>query len=107
MNASRDGVNNRVHIHEPASGVHLGQQRLAREREAGYWRGHIITEYLDKSAQERPGDLALVSYRVESDTETSLTFAQLNDSVMRVAGGLKRLGKESRLRQRVKAVSPR
>lgn len=85
-------MENRGHIHEPASGIPLDQQRLDKEQEAGFWNGRIITEYLDKSVRERPGDLALVSYRVEDDIETSLTFAQLNDHVMHVTGGLKRLG---------------
>ena len=92
MNSAREGRDHRARFHDPASGVFLDQQRLATEQQAGFWAGRIITEFLDKSVQQQPDALALVGYQVETGAEINFTFAQLDDHVKRVAGGLKRLG---------------
>ena len=92
MTDDKGGCDNRARFCGMESGVYLDQRRREREQQAGFWSGEIITRYLDRSVFEHPDALALACYRVEQDQETEFTFAQLQDRVNRVAGGLRRLG---------------
>jgi len=73
------------------------QQILPRERvsamtEAGFWPDELITNYLDSTVATRPGKTAIVDHRQESGRKTTLTYAELDDKVTRIALGLASAG---------------
>src|SRR5690554_7987716 len=60
--------------------------------EAGAWNDMIITDYLDKAVAEHADRPAIIGYRVFEDDRTSLSYAELNRIVTRMAAGLAGLG---------------
>lgn len=64
----------------------LSPERIARETEAGYWRGKVITDFLDEYAAATPDKVAFV------DSRREITFAELKVEVDTVARGLRAKG---------------
>jgi cyclohexanecarboxylate-CoA ligase len=73
-------------------GVCLDQRRIEREAAAGIWPNRVLTDYFDDSVRQRPQAAALIAHRSDNDVQTTLTFAELNDRVDRIATNLSRLG---------------
>src|SRR6478735_4951118 len=60
----------------------LTPERIARETEADYWRGRVITDFLDEHAAATPDKVAFV------DSRREVTFAALQAEVDTLAHGL-------------------
>jgi len=73
-------------------GVCLTQERIEREAAAGIWPDRVLTDYFDDVVRRRPQATALIAYRSDDGTLTTLTFAELDDYADRIAGNLRRLG---------------
>jgi cyclohexanecarboxylate-CoA ligase len=73
-------------------GVCLDQRRIDREAAAGIWPERVLTDYFDDAVRQRPQDRAVIAHRCDDDSQTILTFAELNDRVARIAANLRRLG---------------
>ncbi|MEU4834156.1 AMP-binding protein [Streptosporangium sp. NPDC023615] len=61
-------------------------ETAARYREAGYWIDQTLPEPLFATVARVPGKTAIVA------GETSLTYAELGDRILRIAAGLRHLG---------------
>jgi cyclohexanecarboxylate-CoA ligase len=77
---------------KPLEGFLLDAGRVARERARGIWPGRVATEYLDRWADEKPGATAIVGWRMEEETGTRLTWAELAQRAAAAAGALERAG---------------
>src|SRR3990172_6711835 len=77
---------------QPASGVMLDNRRLEREAQAGFWPDKVLTDYFNETLKTRPGELALVTFRMDSGSEIRLSFAELNQRIDLIAANLIRLG---------------
>ncbi len=64
----------------------LTPERIARHTADGYWRGRVITDFLDEHAAANPDKVAFV------DPRRRVTYAQLKEQSDRVALGLLELG---------------
>lgn len=64
----------------------LSPERIARETAAGYWRGKVITDFLDEHAAATPDKVAFV------DSRREITFAELKAEVDQAALGLRAKG---------------
>jgi len=73
-------------------GFVLEADRIAREKRRGVWPGRVATDYLDRWAAEKPQATALVAWRLDEESETRLSWAQLADRVARFARVLERAG---------------
>ena len=73
-------------------GVCLERRRIEREAAAGNWPERVLTDYFDDAVRQRPQAVALIAHRCDDDSQTALTFAELNDRVDRIATNLRRLG---------------
>jgi len=60
----------------------LTPERIERETARGFWRGRIITDFLDEYADATPDKVAFV------DARRQVTYAELRREVDRVAAGL-------------------
>ena len=72
----------------------LPSKRVAAMTEAGYWSDKLITDYLDAAAVSRPDRPAIVDHRHQVGGITTLTYAELNERVTRIALGLVDAGVE-------------
>ncbi|MBF8269733.1 MAG: cyclohexanecarboxylate-CoA ligase [Gammaproteobacteria bacterium] len=79
-------------LSDEEKGTYLGPERLARERELGFWPNRVLTDYFDDTLRQRPESLALAAYRMETGEEISLSYAQLNQRVHQIARQFMRLG---------------
>ena len=70
----------------------LPSTRITAMQEAGFWRGHLLTDFLDRFVAERPEALAIVDHNSMTGLRTALTYSALNARVSQIAGGLMRLG---------------
>ncbi len=73
-------------------GVRLDQRRIQREAAAGNWPERVLTDYFDDAVRQRPRAAALIAHRCKDGSQTTLTFAELNDRADRIAANLRRLG---------------
>ncbi|WP_018180794.1 AMP-binding protein [Jongsikchunia kroppenstedtii] len=60
----------------------LTPERIARETDAGHWRGKVITDFLDEYAAATPDKVAFI------DSRRQVTFAELKSEVDAFARGL-------------------
>jgi cyclohexanecarboxylate-CoA ligase len=70
----------------PAVTDRYGQHDMARFRREGFWEDKVLSDYLDRTATERPDELCV------ADTEISYTFSQARERALRLAGGLAQAG---------------
>ncbi len=70
----------------------LPPARAQAMQAAGFWAGRTLLQDLDHWAEESPTRLATVDHNTITGTQTSLTYAELQDQVNRIANGLIRLG---------------
>lgn len=73
-------------------GVFLDHRRLEEERRRGIWPYRVITDYFDRWVAERPDATAVIAHTCEDGTLTTLTYAELNGQVEKIAAGLTALG---------------
>lgn len=64
----------------------LTAERVERHVNAGYWRDHTITDFLDTYAAATPGKVAFI------DSRRQVTYAELRELTDQVASGLLDLG---------------
>ena len=72
----------------------LTAERIAEMRRLGHWRDHVLTDFLDRWAVERPDKVAVVDHNSVTGERTALTFQDLRTRVDRLARGLQKLGIE-------------
>lgn len=60
----------------------------------GYWLNQTILDFLRSAVEKNPDKIALVSVKVENQTEQSFSYQQLWDMTNKIALGLKQLGIE-------------
>jgi len=72
----------------------LTTERIEAMRRFGFWPDHVLTDFLDRWATERPEQVAVVDHNSMTGQRTELTFRALADQVDRIACGLKRIGIE-------------
>ncbi|MCE8052800.1 AMP-binding protein [Halomonas daqingensis] len=58
----------------------------------GAWNDMLLTDYLDEAVASAAGRPAIVTYRMAEGSHDSLTYAELNEKVTRMAAGLAGLG---------------
>ncbi|MCE8005191.1 AMP-binding protein [Billgrantia ethanolica] len=58
----------------------------------GAWNDMLLTDYLDKAVASAAGRPAIVTYRMAEGSHDSLSYAELNEKVTRMAAGLAGLG---------------
>ncbi|MCE8026221.1 AMP-binding protein [Billgrantia aerodenitrificans] len=58
----------------------------------GAWNDMLLTDYLEEAVTSAADRQAIVTYRMADGTHASLTYAQLNEKVTRMAAGLAGLG---------------
>ncbi|MCE8038851.1 AMP-binding protein [Halomonas sp. MCCC 1A11062] len=58
----------------------------------GAWNDMLLTDYLDEAVASAAGRPAIVTYRVAEGSHDSLSYAELNEKVTRMAAGLAGLG---------------
>ena len=73
-------------------GVCLDQRRIEHEAAVGNWPERVLTDYFDDALRQRPQITALIADRCDDDSLTTMTFAELNDRVDRIATNLRGLG---------------
>lgn len=60
----------------------------------GYWLNQTIVDFLRSAVEKNPDKTALVSVKVENQTEQTFSYQQLWDMTNKIALGLKQLGVE-------------
>ena len=70
----------------------LPESRIAEMRASGQWLDRLITDFLDDAAAASPDKPAVTDYNGETETSTTLTYADLDRLSRRVALGLLDLG---------------
>jgi cyclohexanecarboxylate-CoA ligase len=65
---------------------------MRRYRDAGWWQGKTIVDYLKQYTAEHPDKVAIVGYRTEERETDVLSYRQLSRLVDRFAGALLELG---------------
>jgi cyclohexanecarboxylate-CoA ligase len=70
----------------------LPPERVAAMRRAGWWRGAVLTDFLDRNVAGRPDDVALVDHNSMTGVRTALTHRELAGRADRVAANLGRMG---------------
>lgn len=60
----------------------------------GYWLNQMILDFLRSAVEKNPKKTALVSVKVENQTEQTFSYQQLWDMTNKIALGLKQLGVE-------------
>jgi cyclohexanecarboxylate-CoA ligase len=73
-------------------GLILDEKRRAEERRRGVWPGRVICDYFDRWVAERPDAMAAIARRCEDGRLTTLSYAELDEQVRRIAAGLSALG---------------
>ncbi len=58
----------------------------------GAWNDMLLTDYLDEAVASAAGRPAIVTYRMAEGSHDSLSYAELNENVTRMAAGLAGLG---------------
>ncbi len=58
----------------------------------GAWNDMLLTDYLDEAVASAAGRPAIVTYRMAEGSHDSLSYAELNEKVTRMAAGLAGLG---------------
>ncbi|MCE8012413.1 AMP-binding protein [Billgrantia desiderata] len=58
----------------------------------GAWNDMLLTDYLDEAVASAASRPAIVTYRMADGTHESLTYAELDEKVTRIAAGLAGLG---------------
>ncbi|MFW3615823.1 AMP-binding protein [Billgrantia antri] len=58
----------------------------------GAWNDMLLTDYLEEAVASAAGRPAIVTYRMADGTHESLTYAELDEKVTRMAAGLAGLG---------------
>ncbi len=76
----------------PLDGVRLDDRRIRQEAGRGVWPGRVATEYLDRWADEKPHERALVGWRLDEERETRLSWSELAARVALAARALERAG---------------
>ncbi|MFC6671476.1 AMP-binding protein [Marinobacterium aestuariivivens] len=72
--------------------THPFHERRSRMIESGAWNDNTITHYLDQALTSVPDRTAIVSYRVEQDERTALSYRELDRIATRIAAGLAAMG---------------
>ena len=72
--------------------ITLPQHRIAEMTAAGLWPNRAIVDYLDDAIAAVPDKLAISAHQVATGGNTRLTYAELGQTVDRVALGLAGLG---------------
>jgi cyclohexanecarboxylate-CoA ligase len=62
----------------------------------GYWLNQMILDFLRSAVEKNPKKTALVSVKVENQTEQTFSYQQLWDMTNKIALGLKQLGVEKK-----------
>ncbi|MDP6664032.1 MAG: AMP-binding protein [SAR202 cluster bacterium] len=68
------------------------QELVERYQREGWWRDIVVTDYLDRWADEKPDQVALVSHFYATDRTATLSYRQLHRLVDRAAWALIDLG---------------
>lgn len=74
------------------AGVILPQARIDQEVQAGNWLNRLLVDYLNDKLHSAPDHAAVIAYRTDTETETTLSYAELNNRADRIAGNLISLG---------------
>ncbi|MBI2962107.1 MAG: AMP-binding protein, partial [Betaproteobacteria bacterium] len=69
-------------------GVFLDERRLALEKARGIWPDRVITDYLDRWVEEKPGATAIIAFRDEDATTTQMSWRELALRAGAIAGVL-------------------
>ncbi|MEO2044439.1 MAG: AMP-binding protein [Nitrospinaceae bacterium] len=72
----------------------LPQERTDAMRSAGWWQDENLLALFDAALTEKPDEVAVVDFRVETGEKTSVTYRQLNDKATRIALALAHYGIE-------------
>ena len=70
----------------------LPQARVQSMKQAGFWRGRTLLDYLDDCVARSPERTAIVDNRLATGERQVLTYAELGRRVERIAQGLAALG---------------
>ena len=70
----------------------LPQARRLAMTTQGHWPDRLLLNDLDRWAEEAPGRIATVDHNAITGVTTTLTYAELQDRVDRIANGMIRLG---------------
>ena len=70
----------------------LPPSRIQAMKSAGFWADRVLLEDLDRWAEDAPARIATVDHNSVTGPSTTLTYAELQDRVNRLANGLIRLG---------------
>ena len=73
-------------------GLFLDDKRLEEERRRGIWPDRVVSDYFDRWVAERPDAMAVIARRCEDASLTTLTYAELDEQVGKIAAGLAALG---------------
>ena len=72
--------------------TNLTPERRQAMTALGAWNDMLLTDYLEEAVASAPGRPAIVTYRMADGTHESLTYAELDEKVTRMAAGLAGLG---------------
>src|SRR5690242_19870304 len=70
----------------------LPAERREAMRAQGYWRGHVLTDFLERNLRDRPDATAVVDHNSMTGERTALSYRELDALTRRIASGLARLG---------------
>lgn len=70
----------------------ISKKRLDQEARLGIWPNQILTEYLDRHADEQPDVPAIIAANCETGDVVTVTFGELHERTARIAQGLTNLG---------------
>jgi cyclohexanecarboxylate-CoA ligase len=73
-------------------GFVLDAARIQREKARGVWPERVATDYLDRWVADKPDAPALVSWKLDEETETRLTWRELGRRVATAASALEHAG---------------
>ncbi|MBZ0129045.1 MAG: AMP-binding protein [Rhodobacteraceae bacterium] len=76
----------------PPPGVILKQSRIDHETRSGNWPNRVITDYLSDMSASDPDATALIAYRTDTDTVTTLSYGELDRRATCIAGNLSAYG---------------
>ena len=75
-------------------GFQVDPERLREATEKGWWKNEVVTDYLDRWADDRPDQAAIIAHEALSDQALTITYRQLARLTDRIAWGLIDLGVE-------------
>lgn len=73
-------------------GVIMDQARIDREAKKGNWPNRVLTDYLADAVKQDPEKPAIIACRDDQQSETTLSYGELNHRADCIAGNLMELG---------------